>query len=184
MLQPLPNFFFGIPWSLRGADYSPCRVVRVDLVGGISTVVVVEPRWDFILARAVSLVRRKVDMDSNFSLLESIRLDILPSQFLLDLDNILLFPVWRRLPLPLSRWGWGSNFLPLDFFQAANYFFFSGEIRSYSGFGWYRRSTPVLVLFPLFIAPVRTSAVATSAWVTRLLLLLYLFKTGHVGNRK
>ena len=123
-------------------------------------------------------------MASNFSLLEAIRLDILPSHFFLDLGDLLSFPVWRRLPLPLSRWGWGSNVPPLDFFQAANYFFFEGEIRSYSGFRWYRRSTTVLLPFPLLIAPVRPSSVATSVWVTRLFFALYFFTTGHVGNRK
>ena len=123
-------------------------------------------------------------MASNFSLLEAIRLDILPSHFLLDLDDLLSFPVWRQLTLTLSRWGWGSNFTPLDFFQAANYFFFAGESRSYSGFGWYRRSTPVLLSFPLFIAIARTSGVVTSAWVTRLFFVLDLFTTGHMGNRK
>ena len=65
-----------------------------DLLGGIYTAAVVEPRWDCILSRAASFVLRKLYMDSNLSLLEEIRLDIFPSNFLLDLDDLLLFPVW------------------------------------------------------------------------------------------
>ena len=70
---------------------APCRVVIGDLVGGITTAAVVEPRWDCILARAAPFVLRKADMASNLSLLEAIRLDILPSHFLCNLDDLLTF---------------------------------------------------------------------------------------------